>query len=246
MKEFTLISIFQFLVLSGMFGQHNQVQEIIDNSIQYHGGERFEEAHYSYDFRKHHYEYHYDHGDFRYERHHKDAPIIDILDNNGFTRLNNGKKVELSEKDSQSYANSVNSVRYFAFLPFFLNDAAVNKEYLGQESIKDRSYHKVKVWFNQEGGGKDFEDIYVYWFDTSDYSMDYLAYSFHVNGGGVRFREAYNARMVDGILFQDYVNFKHEKETPVTELGKLYQDSALTELSRIELENVKSLPRGDR
>ena len=57
--------------------------------------------------------------------------INDILNNSGFKRLIDGDEVELSAKDSAAYANSVNSVHYFALLPYNLKDDAVlahNKE----------------------------------------------------------------------------------------------------------------------
>ena len=37
--------------------------------------------------------------------------------------------------------------------------------------------------------------------------MDYFAYDFETDDSGTRFREAYNARTVGGIRFQDYLNF---------------------------------------
>ncbi len=152
-----------------------------------------------------------------------------------------GKEIELSEKDSRKYSNSVNSVNYFAFLPFFLNDQAVNKKLIGETKIKGTDYYKIEVTFDQEGGGDDHDDIYIYWINKADYSMDYLAYSFHVNGGGVRFRSAYNQRTIGGITFQDYVNYKHDKDTPVSALDALYERGELKELSKIELVNVQEI-----
>lgn len=37
--------------------------------------------------------------------------------------------------------------------------------------------------------------------------MDFLAYEYNVNGGGVLFREAFNSRMIEGMRFQDYINY---------------------------------------
>ena len=71
--------------------------------------------------------------------------------------------------------------------------------------------------------------------------MDYLAYSYEVDGGGVRFREAYNTRKIGGVLFQDYVNYKHLKNTDVSTFDILFEKGELKELSRIELENVKNI-----
>jgi len=221
---------------------HSQAQDpqkVIDKAIKVHGGKKYSKAHYEYDFRKHHYIFEYNQGDYRYERVSHETSIKDVLTNKGLSRWANGKEVKLSDKDIRKYSNSVNSVNYFAFLPYFLNDPAVNKKYIGEATIRSKSYHMIEVTFDKEGGGDDHDDVYVYWINKDNYTVDYLAYSFHVNGGGVRFREAYNRRNVNGIVFQDYVNYRHDKSTDVRELGNLFDKGALTELSKIELKNIK-------
>ena len=218
-----------------------EAQSIINKSIKVHGGKKVANGHFSFDFRKHHFTYKRNNGEFEYSRTNKETGVKDILTNGGLVRIEDERKVELSEKQKRSYARSVNSVHYFAFLPYFLNDNAVIKEFIGETQIKGKDYYKIKVTFDQEGGGDDYDDVYIYWIDQEEYTLDYLAYSFHVDGGGVRFREAYNTRKVKGVIFQDYINYKHDKETPVEKLDSFYENNELTELSRIELLNVKSL-----
>jgi len=236
-----IFTILSFLMFFQMNAQDLSVNEIINRSIKKHGGDKYQNAHYAYDFRKYHYEYHYVEGIFRYERHTKDGKIKDILTNDGFKRMEDNKEVKLTEKKVRGYSNSVNSVHYFAYLPSYLNDGAVNKRLVGESTILGKDYYKVEVTFDQEGGGDDHDDIYMYWIDKADFTMDYLAYSYHVNGGGVRFRSAYNQRNVGGIVFQDYVNYKHDKDTPVADLDELFEKNELIELSKIVLENIKEL-----
>jgi hypothetical protein len=96
------------------------------------------------------------------------------------------------------------------------------------------------VTFRQESGGEDFEDVFVYWFATDDYSMDFLAYSYHTDGGGMRFRKAKNKRTVNGLVFQDYDNYKADPDTyNVEELDKAFENAKLELLSKIELENIE-------
>lgn len=237
----TIFSFLLVLMTTFSIAQKQDAQAIINACIKKHGGDNYNDAHYAYDFRKYHYEFHYTNGNFRYERHSKDGQTKDILTNDGFIRTIDGVEADLSDKKRNSYSNSVNSVHYFAFLPFFLNDNAVNMEWAGEVTINDKPYYKIQVTFDQEGGGDDHDDIYMYWIDKSDFTMDYLAYSFHVNGGGVRFREAFNARNVEGIVFQDYVNYKYDKNTPVSELDALFEQGKLIELSKIELQNITKL-----
>ncbi|MEL7534879.1 MAG: DUF6503 family protein, partial [Bacteroidota bacterium] len=138
------------------------------------------------------------------------------------------------------YSNSVNSVLYFIRLPYGLNDPAVNKKYLGEESIKGKKYHKIEVTFEQEGGGKDYDDVFVYWLDQQSHYLDYLAYSYETDGGGLRFRKAFNARTIGGIRFQDYVNYKAELQAgrEAASLGLLYEAAELDSLSSIINENI--------
>src|SRR5690606_31656644 len=154
-----------------------------------------------------------------------------------------GALVELPDTTATKYANSVNSVHYFVRLPQGLNDKAVNKELLEPESIGGKQYHKIKVTFDQEGGGDDFQDTYLYWIDVETFEVDYLAYDFHVNGGGQRFRKAYNPRMLEGIRFVDYENYlPPQKGTSLMDIGQLFDRGKLKLLSKIELTDITVEP----
>lgn len=219
----------------------DKAQFIVDQAIKTHGGEAYEQLEVSYKFRKGTYSIHNQGAEFEYTRSfEKDGQRIkDIVNNAGFERQIDGQTISVPDTMVARYSGSVNSVNYFAQLPYHLNDAAVNKTYEGTTTIKDKTYQVVKVTFDEAGGGEDFDDVYYYWFAAENYQLDYLAYSFHVNKGGVRFRSAYNIRTIDGIRFQDYVNYKAAKDTPLADLPKLYEAGELEELSRIELENIE-------
>lgn len=218
-------------------------QEIVDRSIAAHGGEQLDQSQLSFDFRERHFEVMMDHGRFQYESFFEDSignQLHDELTNEGFTREVNGEQLTLSEEDNTKYMNSLNSVVYFALLPYFLNDPAANKELLGTTSIKGEPYYEVKVTFDQQGGGTDYEDEFIYWIHQNDYTMDYLAYSFHVNDGGTRFREAYNVRDFNGIRLADYINYESTKEDfALQDYEQLFEEGKVKELSRIDLENVE-------
>jgi hypothetical protein len=211
----------------------------INTAIENHGGEAYEALDIQFQFRDKFYALHHREGNFKYERIFKDSldrKVNDILDNDGFKRLINGEKVELSAEDSAAYANSVNSVHYFALLPYNLKDDAVlatNKEDI---LINGKAYKSIEVKFQQEGGGTDYEDVFMFWFDAKTYAMDYFAYSYHTEGGGVRFRESINKEKVDGVIFQDYNNYKAEKGTDLMELPKMFEQGELELLSKIDLE----------
>jgi hypothetical protein len=164
-----------------------------------------------------------------------------VLENGTLTRTVNGNTTGLSPKDVAKYTEALNSVVYFATLPHKLSDAAVNKSYVGRTTIKGQDYEVVAVTFDQEGGGVDHDDEFRYWINVDTKTIDYLAYNYETNDGGVRFRSAYNPRTVGGIRFQDYVNYEAPIGTPLDELPELYEAGKLKELSRIETEYVVDL-----
>lgn len=217
-------------------------QVIIDESIAYHGLEDFANNSFSLTFRGIDYSYKYKNGLFEYTRAQRDstgAIIYDVLNNDGLTRYIDGEAIELNEERRGAYSRSVNSVIYFFRLPYGLNDEAVIKQFKGERTIKDKTYLEVHVSFKQEGGGDHFEDVFLYWFDKEDLSMDYMAYLYYTDGGGLRFREAINQREVNGSIIQDYINFKPEDQNiDINTIRELYNTNQLIELSRIINENV--------
>ena len=111
---------------------------------------------------------------------------------------------------------------------------------MGETNIQGQPYHKLEVTFAQEGGGTDYEDVYLYWIHPQTYTLDYLAYSFHTDEGGLRFRKSYEPQVIGGIRFQNYINYEPlRQETPLLDLDKLFAAGKLKELSRIELKNIQ-------
>ncbi len=218
-------------------------QNIVDQSIEFHGLDALNNARIAYAFRNFDYSYDRENGLFTYTRTQTDSAgreITDSLSNDGLNRYIDGKYTELDAEKDSAYSSSVNSVHYFTFLPYNLNDEAVVKEYLGTTEIKDKTYHELKVTFQQEGGGDDYRDIYLYWFDTDDFRMDYLAYQFFVDGGGMRFRAVLNSTRIEGILFQNYINYKPASDTvDFMMINELFNDGELLEVSRIINENIE-------
>lgn len=207
-----------------------------------HGSDLLDHSTLEFDFRDYHYKMARNEGMYQYERLFTDTSgrqIRDVLTNDNFTRTVGGEQVPLTEKKKNAYSNSVNSVMYFATLPYSLDDPAVQSAYLGEVTIKDTTYHKIRVTFREEGGGKDHEDEFIYWIRQGTYFVDYLAYNYQTDGGGARFRVAYNERTIDGVRFVDYENLKPVPKTMAVEsFDSLYQAGKMKQVSVIETENV--------
>lgn len=216
-------------------------QSIIDKSIVAHGGAAFENSKVSFDFRGRHYVFERDHGKYTYHRFFTDTSgtYHDILDNDGFTRLLDDQEINVDAEWSRRYSNSINSVAYFAYLPFGLNDPAVNKTLIGEEEINGSYYYKIEVTFDQEGGGEDHDDVFVYWINKESHLMEYFGYSYITDGGGIRFREAVNSQKNNTLIFSDYINFAGaDNNRDVAGLAALYKDGKLKKLSEIRIEHL--------
>ncbi|MBB6612152.1 hypothetical protein H7F15_13970 [Pontibacter sp. Tf4] len=233
------------MLLSGCEPEAPSAQQIVDKAIEAHGGKRFDKSIIQFRLRDKLYRSLRDNGAFVYSRTFTDTTgqhVHDVLRNSGFTRTIDNKEVELPEERKQAFSNSVNSVIYFALLPYFLNDAAVQKAYLGEVTIKGEPYYKIKVTFAQEGGGQDHEDEYVYWFHKQHHTMDYLAYNYKEDDGslGTRFREAINPRTISGIRFQDYINYtSEEKGLNIENYDTAFEAGNLKKVSDINLEEIE-------
>ena len=196
-----------------------------------------------FDFRNRRYKALRNDGIFQLEREFRDSLdlITDIYNNTEYKRLKNGTMAKVPDSMAIRYQNSVNSVHYFMVLPYGLNDAAVIKDYIGEVTLKGKSYHKIQITFRQEGGGQDYEDIFVYWFDVETFKLDYLAYLTYNRDRSIdlRFREAFNERYVHGIRFVDYNNYKPEDmSVDLLGLDTMFENGELILLSKIENENI--------
>lgn len=230
---------------AGQIGERmlSKEEAILQKSIAAHGLDKIDGRTISFDFRDKSYSMNRSGDNWIYTRSFQDSAgfIQDSLINSSvFSRKLDGNEVSVSEEWQGKYGSSVNSVLYFFQVPLVLGDPAAIKEYLGETVIRGNSYDLIKVTFEQENGGEDFEDQFIYWFERESGLIDYIAYNYQTEGGGTRFREAFNRREIDGLLTQDYINWKPDSKFPPLEsLPRLLEQDSLKELSRIENKNVE-------
>jgi hypothetical protein len=222
--------------------QDKTAEEIVRASIMAHGGNSVYNSQVDFEFRNKHYTATYNDGRFKLERLFEDSVGIvhDILTNEGFQRNINDSSVVLDKEWTGKYSRSVNSVVYFFRIPFVLTDQAVMLKKLGTSTINGREYHKIEATFGEEGGGDDYDDRFIYWINTTTYTVDYFAYSYSTDGGGKRFRKAINPRTINGWLVMDYINYKpKDLEVPLDDYDRYFEEGGMKELSRIVNENVE-------
>ena len=232
------------IVLTASCREKNEAltaQEIIDQTIETAGGNKYKNAKIVFNFREHTYKSSRKGGEFQLERLKTDSTgnYRDVINNTGFQRFINDSLVTVPDSMVVRYTSSVNSVHYFAHLPYGLNDRAVNKKLLKEAIVKGEPYYKIEITFQQEGGGADHHDEFLYWIHKENFTVDYLAYKFRVNDGGIRFRAAFNPRVIEGIRFADYMNYTVTNfNTQLEDLDTMYEEGKLEMLSTIKTEVV--------
>ncbi len=228
-RSLTFLVIPALLIASSCGSSQPSGEEIMERAFARHGGEYLKNLEVDFKFRDHKYK----------------ATLID----GEFTRQER-LGLDGNSTSEKSYLTTtmgsgplglptVNSVIHFALLPYNINDSMAHKELMCTSKIKGETYYKVEVAFHSNGGGEDFEDVYIYWVHKENFTIDYLAYGFYINGGGVRFREAYNQREVNGVRFQDYINYTIDTDFPAHELDLAFINGDLREISRIDLEDIE-------
>ena len=191
---------------------------------------------------------------FRYQRTTTDstgATIVEWVDNDGTHRSVNGTEVTLAADEAGILATAVNSVAYFALLPYSLGDPAVRARSLAPDTINGQAYDRVEVTFAQDAGGADWEDRYVYWIHPGSGTMDYLAYSYEPDAAdtsrsetGTRFREVIGVQTVGGVRFQDYRNLTADSiGSEIERFGDFFNRGETFQVSDVILENIAVTPR---
>ena len=137
------------------------IDEAIDNSCQ----ENCERAQIAFTFRDRTYKSTWNKGKYQLERTKIDGKntIQDVISNEGLKRYINEIETIVNDTMITRISDGVNSVHYFAQLPFGLNNQAVQKKLIGEDSINNNNYYEIEVTFKEEGGGTDFDDVFVYW-----------------------------------------------------------------------------------
>lgn len=214
-------------------------ERLIERAVEAHRARKLASATVEFSFRDVPYRMTRDAGRFRYER--WPAPgRREVLTNRGFTLYIHGRPAKLSPVAAAARSRSLNSVVYFASLPYVLLDPAVRARAVGPQGVGGRALDVVEVRFVAEGGGEDHDDVFRYWFDPETGELAYLAYSFTRGQGGVRFRERTGVVVSEGVKLVNWANFGlPDPSVDLASLPELWSRGELPRLSNVELEDVE-------
>ncbi len=199
-----------------------EVGELVDRAVVYHGGEIFRQSLSSFQVCSksgcYRVRSRIDGGLFELEA---EGPVRDgrrrvRITNDTVEYWHDGALREVTGDRAQSLRNWVMARVYFVNLPFRLDDESVRLQDLGVETWGGRDLRKVKVTF-VPGSSSGADDEFLYWFDPATARLEQFAYSFSGNPGGLRFRRGFNYRREGGLLFFDQENWGIDGEGLVVE-----------------------------
>ena len=241
MRYFYILSIL-LIIACKPTNKELTAQQIIDKTIVYSGADKVLNSEITFKFRDKNYAAIRNNGSFKLFRYYTKDSINseEVLTNNGYEKLVNAHPIKVADSMISRYSNAINSVHYFSVLPYGLNDKAVKKKLLPSSTINGKEYYKVEISFSEDGGGEDFEDVFIYWVGKDDFLVDYLAYSYHTNGGGKRFRVLKEQCVKNGIRFVDYHNYKPlSKSIKLIDIDKAFEKNQLKKVSEIVLKDIQ-------
>ncbi len=219
--------------------------DIVDRAIAYHGGDAYQTSRTELDLCSKSGCFHLvaevDGGrfDYRVSRETAESAIEVRSTNDTLEVVRDGANVDVEAAKAQSYRDWAMARVYFCFLPFRLNDPSVIQQDLGLVDWDGRKLHKVKVTFEADSS-TDASDEFMYWFDPDTARLEFFAYSYDNNGGGLRFRRAVHHRRIGGILFFDQENLGTEDaDISVDDLDAAVVRDRLRHISTVRLEAIK-------
>ncbi|NNE34345.1 MAG: hypothetical protein HKN13_03860 [Rhodothermales bacterium] len=221
----------------------SEVDRIIERIVNKQGPDLLKRSLVTFKFRDALFTMKRNDGRFSYERVFTDSTgtVHDVLTNSGVSRTINGQPFSLDSAKARSVTVDVNSVVYFASLPYPLADPGVVTRLLPPSTIDGELFNKIEVTFTPEEGGLDYDDRFIYWIDTETDDIRYMAYFYHTDGGGSRFRKAVNIRTVGGIQFADYQNFASVPDTvriSVDRFDEYYANGAVRVVSDVNMDSI--------
>lgn len=218
-----------------------QAKEILEQSIQAHGGDLFEKSERSAMIgndqhvisRKAHI--------FEYKVIKKDTMgnvAVDRLTNGGFDRHVNDEPVEIKTGlDSRLY-NLMSNQLFIYDLPYSFRDNVFNLFHNGTTSFRGVEYDLVSVNYKEIDGEKE-EESYMAYFSKDTHQLHFVIVLTNEYSPQILVYEFKNQRQVDGILFFD-IDINTIKRVYYTspELEYLFSNKAFKNISKYQMTDI--------
>lgn len=226
--------------------ENKDPQYIIDQAFKAHGSKVFDQSIIEFRIGKRNYKSTRENGEYRYERFWDSLGVTlhDDLTRRGITRHFDQTQALLDTKKIDELSSSIRNLFFLFSIPFGLNEPQIIKEYLGEVILVEKPYHKIRISFKLNPNDRTiYDNEFVLWIHKTRFTIDYLSFKLsEPNDKSLRFRQAVNPRKVEGLLIQDFKEFKPIQdsiEIAPADLDQAWIGKQLQEWSGIKLEQVK-------
>lgn len=149
-------------------------------------------------------------------------------------------------REKSSYNNLVVNYRLEKFLytlsiPFNLTFNGTKVERLEDVKIRSTDYYSLHITFAKVEGIP--ENQFILYINKENNQMEYLTLKYDLLGVPISFRKFINPRVINGVLFQDFISFTTTNEAPVLEeIYKEYNRATLKDSKPVTFKNIEVLP----
>lgn len=123
-------------------------------------------------------------------------------------------------------------------IPFSLRTNDVRLKSLNDVTIRKEEHYVLEVTFTEIES--DNPDRFLLYINKKNNHISYIALKHKLTSNIPQFRRLTNPRVINGILFQDYIIFTPENTTlPLDQLQQYYENADLKVVRNIDLNNIQ-------
>ncbi len=218
-------------------------KQLIDASIEAHGGKRFFDSTVQFRYEERDYTVAWKNRSPRFK-------AVRVLDTITYVGTYEGGLQRYYENDSLIEENmhirrfidsKLEGLCYLFSIPYVFDQNAVIAERGEDVVIKRKNYHTVHISFTETEDGPG-DEFYLY-INAETFLVDYYADKYSLTGGRMLFKRAVNQRTVDGFVFSDFYMFEDRSgQVALKDFYKGFNDLTLNDLNKLEFEDIRIVP----
>ncbi|MEP2935100.1 MAG: DUF6503 family protein [Gilvibacter sp.] len=207
--------------------QNNDAKALLQKALQVHGEQLYNAATVTFTINNYDFVLHREGYNYRYEmsRQTDTAKHTAVTFNGGFEYLVDGQLSTQGPRMDNIVKNRLNGVASDFYLPFELTGNDAIHSYEGQEVVRGKQYHKVKVAFKQIDPEVPDNRIFMLWIESKTFEIDFIGKQDGDRTSRKQFAAAANKRRQSGMLITDFENYQtrdKNKDVAIDSLGIYY------------------------
>ena len=220
---------------------------LLNKAIEAHGGDLFKQSTVAFELNNYEFQFTRDGYNYDYSMTRANDTLIATMRafNGGMEYTENGAVSTQGARMDNIVRNRVNSVAYEFYIPYDFTTNDVVQTYLGDEFMRGRKYHKVKITFKTPEGGTPDLRAFVLWIDAETFEIDFVAKENDSASGRKQFSAAAYKRRVGGMLFSDFEIYQtpgRNREVSIDSIGMAYGAGAMQRVTVTTYKNITVTP----